>query len=194
MTRTILLSRAHEHRYHRRMTSFDPIGSLNIVSVGYPDSEGRLGLCACPGRKLGGLVTRDLTADLQTIRDWGARHLVTLIEDHEFTLCGVEELPAAAARHDLVWHHLPIIDGAAPGSRFEHSWRETGPVLHRHLRSGGRIVIHCLGGIGRSGTVAVRMLMERAVPFDHALATVRRVRPGAVESPEQRAYLAADAH
>lgn len=176
------------------MVSFDPSGPLNIVSVSYPDATGRIGLCACPGRNLGGLMTRDLAADLQVIHDWGARHLVTLIEDHEFTLCGVEELPAAAARHDLVWHHLPIIDGAAPGGRFEHGWRETGPVLQRHLACGGRIVVHCLVGIGRSGTVAVRLLMERGVPLDQALAAVRQVRPGAVESPEQLAYLAASKH
>ena len=162
---------------------------LEIASVHCPDGKGRIGLCPCPGGSLGGWSKRDTAADLRALRDWGAGHLVTLIEDHEFRLLGVEDLPRRAAAADLAWHHLPIIDGGAPGSRFERGWGETGRVLHRHLAAGGRVVLHCLAGVGRSGTVAVHMLMEQGMPLDAALPTVRRARPGAVESPEQLAWL-----
>jgi protein-tyrosine phosphatase len=114
---------------------------------------------------------------------------VTLIEDHEFRLLGVTELPRLAAAANLIWHHLPIIDGAAPGSRFERGWRDAGPALHRQLAAGHRIAVHCLAGLGRSGTIAVRLLMEQGMAFDAALDRVRQARPGAVESEEQRAWL-----
>lgn len=171
------------------MTPLAVHAPLEVASVRCPGGEGRIGLCPCPGGSPGGLSRRDTTTDLRVLRDWGAGHLVTLIEDHEFRLLGVADLPRSAAAERLVWHHLPIIDGGAPGSRFEQGWREAGPVLQRHLAAGGRIVLHCLAGVGRSGTVAVRMLMEQGMPFDTALAAVRRVRPGAVESPEQLAWL-----
>ena len=171
------------------MMPFNATDPLEIASVCCPDGEGRIGLCPCPGGSAGGLAKRDTVADLRGLRDWGAVHLLTLIEDHEFRLLGVEDLPGRASAEELSWHHLPIIDGGAPGSRFECGWRKTGPVLHRHLAAGGRIVIHCLAGVGRSGTIAVHMLMEQGMPLDAALSAVRRARPGAVESPEQLAWL-----
>jgi ADP-ribosyl-[dinitrogen reductase] hydrolase len=93
----------------------------------------------------------------------------------------------------LAWWHLPIIDGAAPGGAFEPRWAESGPALHRHLDADERIVIHCHAGMGRSGTVAARLLVERGMAPEQAIRTIRRARPGAIENDEQvRWVLACD--
>ncbi len=47
------------------------------------------------------------------------------------------------------------------------------------------------GGLGRSGTVAARMLVELDVPGREAIARIRGVRPGAIETSEQLRYIAA---
>jgi protein-tyrosine phosphatase len=59
---------------------------------------------------------------------------------------------------------------------------EFAPVLTGlvdRVAAGERLIVHCAGGVGRAGTVAVAMLVSLAVPLDEALAHVRRHRPAA---------------
>ena len=124
-------------------------------------------------------------------RTWGARALVTLVQPFELKLLGAEHIGARAAAHGLRWYHLPVVDGAAPGSTFEEAWREVGPALHALLDDDRRVVLHCRAGIGRTGTVAARLLIERGMPPGKAIVQVRRARPGAIESPEQASWVRA---
>ena len=121
---------------------------LRICPVILP-SGGALGLTLCPGKiqpyALPGAEKRDLTADIKAISSWGAKILVTLIEDNEFERAGVTDLPAAAKGAGLDWVHLPIRDMDVPGQAFECAWETEGPHLHEFLSSGGRVVIHCMG-------------------------------------------------
>lgn len=48
-----------------------------------------------------------------------------------------------------------------------------------------RSVVHCAGGIGRTGTFAVAYWISRGMRAEDAVALVRRARPGAVETQEQ---------
>lgn len=149
---------------------------------------GRIGLTACPGiaaAVAGGNRAGALDADLAAIVGWRARALVTLVEPFELTLLGVEDLGERATAQGLAWWHLPVIDGTAPGAVFESRWAEAGPSLHRHLDADERIVVHCHAGMGRSGAVAGRLLVERGMPPEQAIITVRRARPGAIENDEQ---------
>ena len=57
------------------------------------------------------------------------------------------------------------------------------------LDDAGRVLVHCKGGLGRAGLVAARILVERgAAPMD-AINLVRRVRPGAIQTIRQEAYV-----
>ena len=167
-----------------------PQQPLYIAEVAYPDSAGRIGVTPCPGRpEIFSGLHRDLEADLRCLTDWGASWMLTLNEDHELAFAGLEHLGERANAHAMQWHHLPIIDQAAPGSRFESAWLSVGPDLHRHLASGGRVAIHCWAGIGRSATVAARLLVEAGMTPRDAVALIRAVRPGAVEAEEQYEHL-----
>jgi len=132
---------------------------------------------------------RDLRVDLDAIRGWGAVALVTLIEDGEFALLKVTDLGRLARELGLDWHHLPIRDVSVPGEPFESGWRTSGPALLGRLRRGERIVVHCRGGLGRSGLVAAKMLVELGVAPRDAINRVRAVRRGAIETPEQEVYV-----
>ena len=165
---------------------------LRIDAVPVPGTAGLIGMTICPGKKdidLGGFWDRDLAADLEVIRTWGCSAVVTLMEPHELTLLQVPHLPALVLRLGMEWHHLPIKDVDYPDRLFERLWEESGRRLRQSLAAGGRIVLHCRGGIGRTGTIAARLLTEFGVSPKRAIRMVRAARPGAIETLQQEAYV-----
>jgi protein-tyrosine phosphatase len=172
------------------------ISPLQIDSVEIPGINGMIGMTVCPGKEeyagLGippGPWKRDLDLDLQAIRDWGARALVSLIEGHEFDLLGVPDLPAKVRALGIIWIHLPIVDLEVPDWRFEEKWEKAGTKLSSILGNGGRIVLHCRAGLGRTGTIAARLLVEFGITPREAIAKVRQARPGAIQTLEQEKYV-----
>lgn len=57
------------------------------------------------------------------------------------------------------------------------------------MRAGFSIVVHCKGGLGRAGTIAARLMIELGIAPDTAVTRVRQVRPGAIETSAQLAYV-----
>ena len=55
--------------------------------------------------------------------------------------------------------------------------------------SGRKVLIHCRGGLGRSGMIAVRLLVEMGEKPADAIKQVRAARPGAIESSDQEKYV-----
>lgn len=168
---------------------------LQIAALEVGDGRGRIGVTFCPGKKDGNALTgawdRDLGLDLDAVKAWGAAALVTLIEAHEFRLLGVEALGEETTRRGLLWLHLPIKDVSTPGPGFERQWSTEGPRLHGLLQAGRSVVVHCRGGLGRAGTIAARLLVESGWTPAKAIQTVRKVRPGAIETREQEDYVRA---
>lgn len=152
---------------------------------------GCIGLAPCPGSPhfLEDQKTISLTRDLQLIKDWGARDLVTLNETWELESVGITHIGQQCQQLGIRWHHLPIEDMEAPDFFFETEWETTGPLLIDTLAHGGKIMIHCWAGLGRTGTIAVRLLAEMGASVETALNLVRRVRPGSVQSINQENYL-----
>jgi len=173
-----------------RTSETDP---LLIDELAYPEGPGRIGLTFCPGKRQSagrsGHWSRDLGRDLDMIRDWSASTVVTLIEDHEFSLLQVERLPDEVRARGMTWLHFPIIDCSAPDKRFLEAWREEGPRLHQRLAGGENVLIHCMGGLGRTGTVAAQLLIEANIDAREAIRQVRTARPFAIETGSQTAYL-----
>jgi ADP-ribosyl-[dinitrogen reductase] hydrolase len=167
------------------------IPSLQIDRLELPGVRGRLGLTHCPGRKLhmvGIRWDRDLAADLDVIRHWGARTLVTLNEQHELAMLGVSAIgELAVSRFDWIW--MPIPDGDVPDAEFDRRWVVEGAKLRERLIAGEGVVIHCLAGLGRTGTIAARLLVEFGVTPPEAIRLVRAAREGAIENAWQERYV-----
>jgi protein-tyrosine phosphatase len=161
---------------------------LRIAEVLFDEQEGRLGLTLCPGKKDVGWG-RDLEDDLRVIRHWGASTVISLIEPDEFDLLQIPALSESIVRMGMGWIHLPIRDVNVPDERFEHRWQAAGPEIHQRLDAGERILIHCRGGLGRTGMVAARILIERGCASRDAIHRVRAVRPGAIETMAKEQYV-----
>lgn len=164
---------------------------LNIGEIRL--GPGRIGLTICPGKKgnsvFGEPWDRDLATDLAVIRHWGADAVVSLIEDGEMQALGVPHFGAAVSRAGMFWHHLPISDLAAPDAIAMTAWAALSPGLHQTLDRGGRVLVHCRGGLGRSGVIAALLLIERGEPWSSAMRMVRDARPGAIETSVQEKFL-----
>ncbi|MCY4058414.1 MAG: ADP-ribosylglycohydrolase family protein [Gammaproteobacteria bacterium] len=156
---------------------------------------GVVGMTLCPGKRVqsyyGGHWERNLAADMRVVADWGATAVVTLMEGFELEQLGVANLGNVTEALELDWHHLPIPDMQVPDERFERRWTHTGHVLRSKLASGERVLLHCRGGLGRTGTIAARLAIELGAAPDAALRAVRAARPGTVETPLQEAYVRA---
>lgn len=173
------------------VTSTSLNSPLRIAEIAF--GAGRIGITICPGKidalAMTGPCARDLTIDVGTIAAWGARAVVTLLEDDEMTMLRVTGLGAAVVAAGMEWFHLPIQDVSIPDAAFEEHWKTAGPHLEGIVRDGGRVLIHCRGGLGRSGTVAAVMLVQLGISADHAIAQVRAARPGAIETERQEQYV-----
>ena len=95
----------------------------------------------CPGKR-----ERDLGADLDALKSWGAEAVVTLVQDgkkleislegacfdfferqdDELRLLGVEDMKTAVESRKMTWFHCPVPDFSAPGIFFEGT--QTEPV------------------------------------------------------------------
>ena len=163
---------------------------LVIAEVLFGEHEGRLGLTICPGKKdRHRQWDRDLETDLRAIRNWGASTVVTLIEAHEFSLLAIDTLGQEVQRMGMRWLHLPIRDVDVPDHRFEKAWPAASADIHRRIDAGERILIHCHGGLGRTGLLAGLILAERGCAPRDAINRVRAVRPHAIETKAQEAFV-----
>ncbi len=163
---------------------------LRIDEILLGKNEGLLGLTICPGKKdLSRQWNRDLDEDLRAIRNWGASTVVTLIETHEFELLKVNGLGELVQKLGMRWIHLPIRDVDVPDQRFENAWAAAGPEIHQRIQGGEKILIHCRGGLGRTGLVAGLILVERGCAPRDAIQQVRAARRGAIETVAQECYV-----
>lgn len=158
-----------------------------------PFGNGRLGITLCPGKRgnsvFGAAWDRDLDLDLTVIQRWGANAVLSLIEDHEFDMLGVPRLGHAVKAHDIDWFHFPIRDLDVPTQEAMESWRALSSRLHKIVEGGGRVVVHCRGGVGRAGMIAALLLTERGWAAPQAIRDVRAVRPGALETAKQERWV-----
>ncbi|MDR1536233.1 MAG: dual specificity protein phosphatase family protein [Planctomycetota bacterium] len=130
---------------------------------------GKLAGCARPGRAFG-----NLRSDLSGLARRGIGALVTLTP---------EALdPVVLRESGLESLHLPIQDFQAPTPG---QIREFVAFVDSRLERGLAVAVHCGAGFGRTGTMLACYLVSRGATPEEAIRTVRRERPGSVETAEQ---------
>lgn len=170
---------------------FNRVVPNKIDTVTVPGFVGSLGLVSCPGVRVNVSKgnKRHMQADLKEIDDWGANRVVSFLEPHEFKLLKVEDLPEQVRARNIKWVHLPIMDMQIPGQAFEDAWAVEGERIRHALRIGERIVLHCYAGLGRTGMIAARLLVEMGMSPDDAITAVRRDNRRRIQTKDQSAFV-----
>lgn len=148
---------------------------LTIAEIGV--GQGHLGVCGMPGRA--GFYQADLIA----LRHWHPALVISFTTAEELHRIA-PDLPRDLAETGIGWAHLPIPDYGIPGA----SWDDISRCAHAELAKANKVLLHCMGGCGRSGSAALRLMVEAGEPPEAALHRLRQARPCAVETPEQFAW------
>lgn len=141
--------------------------------------DGMLAICAAPGR------SGDYQADLNDIHVWRPSLVVSLITPDERAAMGCPNLGSDIQSLGSRWIDLPVRDFSAPSPRVDALWDGASQQLRQALSGGGRVLIHCGAGCGRSGMAALRLMIECGEVPEYALKRLRSLRPCAVETGQQ---------
>jgi len=159
------------------LSSFD----IYPIKVG----DGAVALSPIPGR------SGNYEADLTQVLRWKPDLVVTMTTGPEMRRVGAEGLGSDLGSVAVKWVPLPIVDFGAPEADVLARWPKISTDAAGILRKGGRILVHCFGGCGRSGMVALRLMVEAGDEPRAALERLRAVRPCAVERDTQFEWAAA---
>lgn len=135
-----------------------------------------------PGR-LGGLPRPGIVAsvehDLQGLARLSVTHLVTL---EERNMLDPEELAA----YGIEGVHFPVVDMGVPTLEAAQALCER---VDRWIEAGGVVAVHCLAGLGRTGTVLACHRIHEGDSAVEAVELVRRASPRAIQSRAQLDFL-----
>jgi protein-tyrosine phosphatase len=154
----------------------------NFAIYPVPLSRGTLAISPIPGR--GG----QFDADMTTLLQWNPDLVLTMTTAAELAKVNATDLPNRLSDAGTDWRHLPIEDFGAPNNETANLWPDAAKRAHEILDQGGKVLTHCYGGQGRSGMAIMRLMVERGIQPDDALAQIRAVRPLAVETEPQRIW------
>ena len=146
-----------------------------------PDVAGRLYLHSLPGR------VEPFDQCRAALERHGVTRVVSLLALDEIRRKSPDYAEAIGARTlPCAWEALPVPDFGVPADMDEFA------ALTRRLaegvRAGERVLIHCGAGIGRTGLLAVCLLLALGLPLPEAAEAVRAAGAGP-ETPGQRRWV-----
>jgi protein-tyrosine phosphatase len=143
---------------------------------------GQLAISPMPG------VDGNYRADLAAILAWKPSIVLTMTPGAELNQFRAGSLGADLAEEQVSWLFLPVPDYGVPTGLAETFWHGHLAKMTEALTDGGRVLIHCKGGCGRSGMAALAVMIHLGEAPKDAIGRLRSVRPCAVETDLQELW------
>jgi protein-tyrosine phosphatase len=156
--------------------------TLTIASLAV--GGGTLALCPMPGQGA------EYGADLRAVLAFGPTLVLSMTTAEEMQARGAATVAADLADHGIGWRHVPVADYGVPEGAVAALWPEVAADVAAVLASGGRVLVHCMGGCGRSGMAVLRLMAAAGEAPEAALVRLRAARPCAVETDAQHDWAA----
>lgn len=173
-----------------RTSQNDPI-TVDFLPPNEISSLGQIGLTFAPGKKHQGMHfmwDRSLEHDLDRLRnEYHTDILISLIESHEFEAVQIPDLITQAQAREMQTIWFPIPDMSVPDSMDELILLVQKILLN--AKQNKTVVIHCMGGLGRTGMVAACCLVAWGYSPEKAIETVRETRQYSIETQQQEDYI-----
>ncbi len=113
-------------------------------------------------------------SELELIIAQGIKTIVSLTED-PLDLNLVESF-------NIDTHHFPIKDLTAPDVKQINSFIK---LVKKQLENNKPVLVHCLGGVGRTGTMLACYLVHLGYMPKDAIRRVRQIQPGSIHLRSQ---------
>lgn len=156
-----------------------------------------IGMSFCPGKRhrseYGNYEWyRDLVADMAVIKSWGFDIWLNLMEDQDLKAVGFEPdvFCQTIKNEGFEYLRFPIVDGFIPNQTSDSIWQnQLSPYLFDNLKKGKKVFIHCRGGLGRTGLIAAKLMVDFGVSPQDAINITRKSRRGAIENSVQEQWV-----
>lgn len=93
---------------------------------------------------------------------------------------------ATPATTGMLTRHIPVPDFTAPTLQ---QAQEAVAMISSCLENQQPVAVHCMAGLGRTGTILACYLVSMDMPANNAIIVIREWRPGSIETLEQEAVV-----
>lgn len=128
----------------------------------------------------------DYRGDLDHMSSWRPAMVISLVSQVEMLEAGAKNIGQDIQDKGTRWVHLPIKRGDAPDASVDEAWPKVSTQARKALLGGGRVMIHSRDGRGRSGMMALRLMIEAGEAPDEAEPRLEAVQGGSYLEPWQR--------
>jgi atypical dual specificity phosphatase len=120
--------------------------------------------------------------ELEDLYHKGFRTIISLLdEDEQSPYYDTKKMEKIGFKR----YSIPVEDFAPPTLADFQKFLD---MVNKSLKE-GKVLVHCQGGLGRTGTMAAAYWIKKGLSAQKAIRKIQQLRHGAIESPEQKKAL-----